>query len=133
MSCANFDGLSDCGPSRERLLGLRMHLDDEPVGARRDRGLAPSARPGPSARCRGEGSTMTGRWVSFFSTGIALRSSVKRVEVSKVRMPRSQRITLGLPAARMYSADSRNSSMVVAMPALEQHRLADLAHRGAAG
>ena len=40
------------------------------------------------------GSTITGRWVSFLRTGTALRSRVKRVAVSKVRMPRSQSTTL---------------------------------------
>ena len=67
-----------------------------------------------------EGSTTTGRWQSFLSTGTAFRSSVNRVAGSKVRMPRSQRITLGLPAARMYSAESRNSWIVVAMPRLSR-------------
>src|SRR2546422_5090839 len=43
------------------------------------------------------GSTTTGRCESRFTTGTALRSRVKRVAVSKVRMPRSQRITCGLP------------------------------------
>ena len=48
--------------------------------------------------------------------------------VSKVRMPRSQRMTFGLPAERMYSAESRNSWMRGGHAALEQDRLADLAH-----
>jgi acyl-CoA dehydrogenase len=53
-----------------------------------------------------------GRWLSFFTTGIADTSNVLRVAVSNVRMPRSQRMTSGLPPARMYSAESSHSSMV---------------------
>ena len=37
--------------------------------------------------------------------GTAERSSVLRVYFSKVRMPRSQRMTFSLPPAMMYSAD----------------------------
>jgi hypothetical protein len=43
---------------------------------------------------------------------------VKRVAVSKVRMPRSHRMTLGLPPDSTYSADSSHSWMVVDMPRL---------------
>ena len=35
---------------------------------------------------------------------------------SKVRMPRSQSMTWGLPRSRMYSAARRNSSTVALMP-----------------
>ena len=45
-------------------------------------------------------------------------SQVLRVAVSKVRMPRSQSITLGLPWATMYSADISSSLMVELMPRL---------------
>lgn len=61
---------------------------------------------------------MTGRWVSFFSTGMALRSSVKRVSVSAVRRPLSQKITCWFPSARMYSAARMNSFIVAASPFL---------------
>ena len=44
--------------------------------------------------------------------------SVKRVWSSKVRMPRSQSITWVLPVLRMYSAASRNSSIVADGPRL---------------
>ena len=44
--------------------------------------------------------------------------SVKRVWFSKVRMPRSQSMTFGLPSLRMYSAARRNSSMVALGPRL---------------
>jgi len=47
---------------------------------------------------------------------MAERSSVFRVESSKVRIPRSQRITWRLPAARQYSALIRNSLIVVIIP-----------------
>ena len=49
-------------------------------------------------------------------TGIAAMSSVLRVAVSNVRMPRSHRITLWLPPAMMYSALSKSSSIVADMP-----------------
>ena len=50
------------------------------------------------------------------STGTALRSRVLRVAVSKVRMPRSHRITCWLPPAMMYSAAARRSFTVALMP-----------------
>src|SRR5205085_8204348 len=50
------------------------------------------------------GSTITGRCVSDLSTGIAAMSSVLRVAVSYVRVPRSQRMTSRLPCAITYSA-----------------------------
>ena len=43
---------------------------------------------------------MTGRWVSSFRTGTALISRVLRVAVSKVRMPRSQRMTSVVPCGK---------------------------------
>ena len=45
-------------------------------------------------------------------------SSVLRVKLSNVRMPRSHSITFMLPPARMYSADSSHSSIVAEMPRL---------------
>ena len=50
------------------------------------------------------GSTAIGRSVRSRSTVTALTSSVLRVAVSNVRMPRSQRTTFELPSLRMYSA-----------------------------
>ncbi len=44
-----------------------------------------------------EGSTVTGRWESWRASGTELRSRVKRVEVSNIRMPRSQSTTEPLP------------------------------------
>ena len=70
---------------------------------------------------------MIGRCESFFTTGIALRSRVLRVEVSKVRMPRSQRMTFGLPPASTYSAASSHSWIDVDMPRLSSTGLPDLA------
>ena len=52
-----------------------------------------------------------------------------RVIVSKVRMPRSHRITWELPRATMYSAAISNSLMVALRPRLSMHGLAQLAHR----
>ena len=65
------------------------------AAAARDSGS--TSRRSPEA-C--DGSTTTGRWVWIFSHGIAPRSSVKRVAVSNVRIPRSHRITSGLPSLR---------------------------------
>ena len=46
-----------------------------------------------------------------------------RVESSKLRMPRSQRINLAMfPCERMYSADIRRSLTVAAIPALQEDR-----------
>ena len=45
-------------------------------------------------------------------------SSVKRYAVSKVRIPRSHRITFGLPSLRMYSAAISSSSSVEDRPRL---------------
>ena len=63
-----------------------------------------------------DGSTITGRCESSRTSGTALRSSVNRVAVSKVRMPRSHRMTSRLPCDRMYSAASSHSSIVEDMP-----------------
>ena len=59
---------------------------------------------------------MMGRWDISFTRGTTDRSSVLRVAVSNVRIPRSQRITWWFPSARIYSAAARNSSMVALMP-----------------
>src|SRR5690554_3643655 len=72
-----------------------------------------------------EGSTMMGRWLSSLTTGTALRSSVFLVAVSKVRMPRSHKTTLGLPALMMYSAAISHSSMVADRPRFSSTGLPD--------
>ncbi len=92
-----------------------MHLDDDPVGARRDGG--PREREDEVAP---PGSTITGRCVSCLSTGIAPMSSVKRVAVSNVLIPRSQRITSELPSLTMYSAAISRSSTVEESPRLRR-------------
>ena len=66
------------------------------------------------------GSTRIGKCESFFTAGTALRSSVNRVEASNVRIPRSHRITFGLPRASTYSADKSHSWIVVAIPRLRR-------------
>ena len=58
------------------------------------------------------GSTIIGKCERDFTTGTALISKVLRVESSKVLMPRSHKITLKFPPARIYSADI-NSSLTV--------------------
>ena len=62
------------------------------------------------------GSTITGRWVFCFNMGMAEISRVFLVEVSKVRIPRSQRMTFSFPPAMMYSALIKSSSRVLARP-----------------
>ena len=47
-------------------------------------------------------------------------ASVFLTYCSKVLIPRSQRITFGLPSANMYSAARRNSSIVADMPRLRK-------------
>src|SRR5699024_2689341 len=66
------------------------------------------------------GSTTTGRWVFSWMMGTADRSRVLRVYFSKVRMPRSQRMTFSLPPAMIYSALMIHSSMVVHRPRLSR-------------
>src|SRR5216684_3896069 len=81
----------------------------------RRRGVTSSRRP---VAC--EGSTTTGRCVRCFASTTAERSSVLRVAVSKVRMPRSQRTTWSLPPASRYSAASSHSSTVAEGPRLSR-------------
>jgi hypothetical protein len=72
---------------------------------------------------------ITGRCVFSWSTGIAFRSMVFRVDVSNVRIPRSQRITsLFFPAERMYSADWSHSSIVAESPRFSRTGLWICAH-----
>ena len=52
-------------------------------------------------------------------------SSVLRVAVSKVRMPRSHRTMSRLPRWAMYSAAISHSSMVACMPRLSMTGLPD--------
>src|SRR5262249_23480844 len=62
--------------------------------------------------------TTTGKCVFSCRYGTLASGSVKRVWSSKVRMPRSHSITRVLPVFRMYSAASRNSSIVADGPRL---------------
>ncbi len=116
-SAANFFGSSDCGPSESAVSGFGCTSMTSPSAPAATAALAIgptySQEPVPWL-----GSTTTGRWESCLMTGTAARSKVKRVSVSKVRMPRSHRITLKLPWLRMYSAASRNSVMVADNPRL---------------
>ncbi len=65
-----------------------------------------------------DGSMMTGRWLSCFTTGTELMSRVLAVRVSKVRIPCSPRTTFVLPSLRMYSAAMSHSSIVAEGPRL---------------
>ena len=66
-----------CGPSQSASSGPRVHLDDDPVRARGDRGPRERQRRGRACPAACEGSTITGRCVSCFSTGTA--DEVERV------------------------------------------------------
>ena len=74
------------------------------------------------------GSTMIGKWLCPLTLGTIDRSSVFRVESSKVRIPRSQRITWRLPWARTYSADISRSLTVALMPRLSRTGIRVLPH-----
>ena len=65
-----------------------------------------------------DGSTITGRLVRLLATGTAEMSSVERVAVSKVLIPRSHRMIWSLPSLAMYSAESSHSSIVLDKPRL---------------
>ncbi len=92
-----------------------------PRSGRRRRRRRPRGRSGATS-CRlpaaCDGSTITGRCVSALSTGIAPMSSVKRVERSNVRIPRSHRMIRSLPSLATYSAAIRSSSTVADIPRL---------------
>ena len=83
---------------------------------------APSPAPGCASPSRG--------WDRESPAGASIRSApgppmmshVLRVAVSNVRMPRSHRITSGLPCATMYSARHQQFLDRAAQPALQQHR-----------
>src|SRR6266511_1271404 len=76
-----------------------MILSAPAAAAARASGSTSSRRP-----AAWEGSTITGRCVSSFRTATAARSRVKRVAVSKVLMPRSQRMIRSFPSLATYSA-----------------------------
>jgi hypothetical protein len=59
------------------------------------------------------------------AAGMMLKSSVLRVKVSKLRMPRSQSMIWALPSASMYSAQLSHSSSVEYMPRLSSMGLPD--------
>ena len=92
--------------------------------------MMPSAPAATEARAIGwtmyqcpvpcDGSTMIGRWVRRRSRGMALRSRVKREEVSKVRMPRSQSMTSGVAAGQDVLGAHEPLVDGVAHAALEQ-------------
>src|SRR6266446_4425739 len=83
MTAANRSGLSDCGPSDSASsgLGCTSMMSPSAPAATAAMAIASTYSQWPVPWL---GSTTTGRWVSFLSTGTALRSSVKRVAVSNV-------------------------------------------------
>ena len=127
MSWANFVGLSDCGPSDSASSGRGCTSMISPSAPHATAALAMGAtRSQWPVPC--DGSTTTGRCESFFSTGTALRSSVKRVvglegadaalAQDHVRVARGQDVLGG----EQELLDGRGHA------ALEQHGLAHLAH-----
>ncbi len=112
-----FSQVSDCAPS-----------DAARSGSGWTSTMIPSAPAASAASASGatryhlpvpcDGSAITGRWLRRLARATAFRSMVLRVAVSKVRMPRSHRITFGLPWAMMYSAESSHSSKVADRPRL---------------
>ena len=95
--------------------GRGMHFHDQAVGAD---GYSSAGYRGDEAAFSGGVARVQndGRCVNSFNAGMAAMSQVLRVAVSKVRMPRSQRITSGFPWATTYSADISNSFMVLLIP-----------------
>ena len=79
------------------------------------------------------GSTITGSWVRSLSTGTAARSSVKRYAVSKVRIPRSHRMTASLPSLSTYSAAMQQLVERAGQPALDAAPAARCARPRSAG
>jgi hypothetical protein len=59
---------------------------------------------------------MIGKCDRPFTFGTADRSSMFRVDSSKLRTPRSQRMTRRFPCDRTYSADIKRSLTVALMP-----------------
>src|SRR5688572_31854104 len=63
-----------------------------------------------------DGSASTGKWDNSLTSATAARSSVLRVAVSKVLMPRSHKTTFALPPDNRYSAASNHSFTVADGP-----------------
>ena len=127
MSFSNCSGYKDCGPSDSAFSGsvcTSTVMPSAPAAtAARAMGLTLARRPVPWL-----GSTMIGRWLSFFTTGMAERSSVLRVEVSKVRIPRSQRITLVGARGKEVLRGHEQVLDGGGEAALQEHGLAEAAH-----
>ena len=103
-------------PVGQGLGGLRMNLDHDAVDAqRRGRARQRGDRFGHAGAVRGVDDD--GQMRERAQDGSTPRSSVLRVIVSNVRMPRSQRMTLRLPRATMYSAAMSHSLTVEEVPA----------------
>src|SRR5205823_9200618 len=115
MSAAKFSKVRDSNPSDRAWSGLGCTSMSSPSAPAATAASATGATryhfPVPW-----DGSAITGRCVRRFRSGTALTSNVLRVYFSKVRMPRSHRMTLRLPRASTYSAESRSSSTVADMP-----------------
>ena len=122
-------GVSACAPSHSASLRLRVHLDQEPVragrrGRQRHRDDQLAHRP---SRARGRRGRAGGSAAS--PAPPTPRSSVLRVAVSNVRMPRSQRMTWVLPAVEQVLGGEQPLLHRRREAPLQQHRPAHLPQR----
>src|SRR6267143_991553 len=117
ISCMNWSGYSDCAPSESASSGFgctsTMMPSAPAATAARAIGITLSRKPVPW-----DGSAMIGRCESLCTTGMTVRSKRLRVAVSKLRTPRSHRMTSWFPSASRYSADSSSSCTVALIPRL---------------
>jgi molybdate transport system ATP-binding protein len=90
-------------PVAARQRRLLVHLDRHAVGPGRD-GRARERRDDARDAGRVRGVDDDGQVRPLASSGSTVRSSVLRVAFSKVRMPRSQRMTCSQPPSARYSA-----------------------------
>ena len=117
ISFSNCSGYSDWAPSESALSGLQCTSTIMPSAPA---ATAASAIGGTLSRIPTAwlGSTITGKWVSERTIGMAERSSVFLVARSKVRIPRSHKITSSVPEESRYSAAISHSSIVAERPRL---------------
>jgi len=116
---SNDSKVSDCPPSERAFFGSLCTSTMSPSAPTASPAFASGATRSylPAAWL---GSTMIGRWDSFFINATVLRSRVFRVDCSNVLIPLSHSTTFGFPSLRMYSAASRNSSIVADIPLLRR-------------
>ena len=106
---------SDCAPS-ESAFGTRMNSSIiSPSAPPHATAASTSARSNCAAQCRATDSAQA-KCDNSLTSATAARSSVLRVAVSNVLMPRSHRTTFALPPESRYSAASNHSFTVADGP-----------------